>query len=189
MKNKPISFVFFEENLEIKMAAEIKSEGSNQLWVFVPQDLWETFQLMQDNKNPLTETLFYKEVYDNYFWVVSGFTSIHSLKRSCENSVKTLRECANHLSKVARNTGIAGVFGGAAAIVGAAMTVSGLALSPFTAGASLFLTFGGAGVGIAGGVTSLAVSIINSNFEKDAVKKYEKEFSSTRNGILRYLKN
>ena len=186
MKNKPISFVFFEGNLEIKMA---KEGGSNQLWVFVPQDLWETFQLMQDSKNPLIEALFYKEVYDNYFWVVSGFTSIHSLKRSVENSMKTLRECANHLNKVAHNTGIAGAVGGGAAIAGSVMGTFGLFLAPATAGISLFLTLGGAAVGAAGGVTCLAGSIINTVLEKDAVKKYQKDFSSVRNGVLRYLKN
>ena len=92
--------------------------GSGQKWAFVPKDLWDTFQLMQENKNPLTEALFYKEVYDNYFWAVSGFTSIYSFKRNFESSIKTLRESADHLDKVAKDTGIAGAVGGGTAIAG-----------------------------------------------------------------------
>jgi hypothetical protein len=94
--------------------------GHRQKWAFVPEDLWDSFQLMQENKNPLTEALFYKEVYDNYFWAVSGYTSIYSFKTSFEDSIKTLREASDHLDKVAKDTGIAGAVGGGTAIVGTA---------------------------------------------------------------------
>ena len=94
--------------------------GECQKWAFVPEDLWATFQLMQETKNPLTEALFFKEVYDNYFWAVSGFTSIYDFKRNFEDSIKTLREAADHLDKVAVDTGIAGAVGGGSAIAGKA---------------------------------------------------------------------
>ena len=65
------------------------------------------------------------------------------------------------------------------------MSLVGLFLAPFTAGASLALTAGGAALGVAGGATSLTGSLINQSWEKEDAKKYQKEFATMRNGILR----
>eukprot|EP00092_Neocalanus_flemingeri_P106042 GFUD01136004.1.p1 GENE.GFUD01136004.1~~GFUD01136004.1.p1 ORF type:complete len:564 (-),score=128.68 GFUD01136004.1:256-1947(-) len=168
---------------EVKMSNPSKS--TRQTWTFVPNDLLLDFKFMEENKNPLIEASFYKNVYDNYFWAVCGFTSIHALKRAADDSLKLMKNAAEQLDKVAVDTGIAGSVGGGSAITGSVMSIAGLLLAPFTGGASLGLTFGGAAVGIAGGATSLTGTLINQAWEKSEAGKYREEFTEVRSGTLR----
>ncbi|XP_010777148.1 apolipoprotein L5-like [Notothenia coriiceps] len=66
---------------------------------------------------------------------------------------------ADNLDKVSKGTKIAGITGGATSAVGGVAAVAGVALAPFTLGASLLLTVAGAGVMAAGGITGASAAI------------------------------
>lgn len=168
---------------EVKMAEP--STNPNQMWTFVPNDLLPDFKIMEENKNPLLEASFYKNVYDNYFWATCGFTSIYELKRAVEGALNMIRKSSDKLDKVAVDTGITGTVGGGATIASSAMFLTGLCLAPWTGGLSLGLTLGSAAVGVAGAATSITGSIINQAWEKSEGKKYGEEFTKVRSGILR----
>ena len=159
---------------EVEMSAS--SPDGAQMWTCVPKDMIEDFKFMEENKNPLLEASFYRTVYNNYFWAVCGFTSIHELKRDAENALKVMREAATQLDDVAFDTGIAGTVGGAAGITGSVLSLVGLVLAPFSGGASLALTAAGAAFGVAGGgATSLIGDLINDSWEESKVAKYREE--------------
>jgi len=178
-------------NLAMKLNSKNEVEMSPtstdgaQMWTCVPKDLLEDFKFMEENKNPLLEASFYRTVYNNYFWAVCGFTSIHALKRDAENALKVMREAGTQLDDVAFDTGIAGTVGGAAGITGSVLSLVGLVLAPFSGGASLGLTVAGAAVGVAGGATSLTGDLINASWEKSEAAKYREEFTEVRGGLLR----
>ncbi|KAJ4918090.1 hypothetical protein JOQ06_000185 [Pogonophryne albipinna] len=66
---------------------------------------------------------------------------------------------ADNLDKVSKGTKIAGITCGATSAVGGVAAVAGVALAPFTLGASLLLTAAGAGVMAAGGITGASAAI------------------------------
>lgn len=168
---------------EVKMAKP--SSNPNQTWTFVPNNLLPDFKFMEENKNPLLEASFYKNVYDNYFWATCGFTSIYELKRAVEGALNMIRKSADQLDKVAVDTGITGAVGGGATIASSAMFLTGLCLAPVTGGLSLGLSVGSAAVGVAGAATSITGSLINQSWEKGEGKKSGEEFTKVRSGILR----
>lgn len=89
--------------------------------------------------------------------------------RNVDSAISKLRECADDLDKVARDTGIARATGGAAAVLGGVAVIGGLVAAPFTggasaaagfaAGAALTATIGGTAVAAAGGLTALGASL------------------------------
>ena len=168
---------------QIRMAPQ--GDGANQQWLFVPVELLERYTFVQENSNPLLEAAFYKEIYDNYFWAVCGFVSIHAFRHAFENNLKTIRKSGKQLDKVAHDTGIAKTAGGGAAIAGGAMGLAGILLAPFTAGASLGLTIAGAATGVAGATSSLTGGIINTGWEKEEMREFQSSFAKARTSILR----
>lgn len=168
---------------QIRMAS--KGDRANQQWLFVPVELLERFKFVQENSNPLLEAAFYKEIYDNYFWAVCGFVSIHAFRKAFEDNLKTIRESGKQLDKVAHDTGIAQTAGGGAAIAGGIMGLAGILLAPFTAGASLGLTIAGTATGVAGGVSSLTGNLIKQGWEKEEMGVFQSNFAKARTSILR----
>ena len=72
---------------------------------------------------------------------------------------------------MAKDVGIAKTTGGGASIADGTASLLGIFLAPFTAGASLALTVGGALVAGAGGLTSLGACITQHCYNKDEMKK------------------
>ncbi|KAL7825947.1 hypothetical protein SRHO_G00336850 [Serrasalmus rhombeus] len=85
---------------------------------------------------------------------------------------------ADSLSRVGKNTRIAGITGGTTGAVGVAAVVAGVALAPITFGASMVVAGIGVGVAAAGGVTGASAAITSK------VKS-----SQVRNKVERILKN
>ena len=86
--------------------------------------------------------------------------------------------------QVSKGTKIAGITGGATSALGGVAAVAGVALAPFTLGASLLLTVAGAGVMAAGGITGASAAIahkVNRNTPK--YRQHLKAASPWSNGI------
>ena len=77
-----------------------------------------------------------------------------------------INKLANHIEKVAYDTGIARTTGGGLGIASGAMAIGGILAAPFTAGASLALTIGGVATGVASGATTLTASVIKEQHLK-----------------------
>lgn len=74
-------------------------------------------------------------------------------------SVITLHAIADKISDFHQKAKIAGITGGTTTAVGGVTAIAGLALAPFTFGASLVITAVGVGVATAGGITSASAAI------------------------------
>ena len=72
------------------------------------------------------------------------------------------RKHADHIEKVVHDTGIARTTGGAVGIVSGGAAIAGIILAPFTAGASLALTVGGTGGGVASAGTTITAEIVRN---------------------------
>ncbi|KAK6469671.1 apolipoprotein L3-like [Huso huso] len=92
--------------------------------------------------------------------------------------VEDLKKIADIMDKLQMNSTLANVAGSSAAVAGSVLTITGLALLPFTLGASAILTGVGLGVGVAGGVTTVTAdvcrSVKNKNFNNDVKEAHEK---------------
>ena len=172
------------DNQEVKTAAQQPGKSSQQ-WILVPEALYPEFLAVEENNNPLEKAAFFSKLYSDYFWTASGFFSIEEFEQSASMSLRTMKECAEQLDKVASDTGISTTVGGAAGITGGVLSILGLCAAPFTFGLSLGLTIGGAAVGVAGGAATLTGSLINQSWEHSEKKEFQLEFAALRTGVLR----
>lgn len=74
-------------------------------------------------------------------------------------SIIRLHTIADDISNFHQKARIAGITGGTTTAVGGVTAIAGLALAPFTFGASLVVTAVGVGVATAGGITSASAAI------------------------------
>lgn len=87
-------------------------------------------------------------------------------KRTIED-LKTKRDKIIQVCKDARRTRVAGAV---TSLIGGGLTVVGLGLIPVTLGGSLALSVVGAGIGVAGGVTSVSATFANAVISKTNLK-------------------
>ncbi|XP_077445651.1 uncharacterized protein LOC144066181 isoform X2 [Stigmatopora argus] len=93
--------------------------------------------------------------------------------------VVKLHALADHLATFHQKAKVAGITGGTTAAVGGVTAIAGLALAPFTFGASLIVTAVGVGVATAGGITSASASIsdnVNNIQERKKVEAVLREY-------------
>ena len=87
-------------------------------------------------------------------------------------TIKLLDQHKNEVLKIVRDTRIAKIVGASTSLaIGGTLTIAGLALIPFTFGASVGLSVAGAAMGVAGTVTSAGASIVSSIMSNSRVKK------------------
>ena len=122
-----------------------------------------------DDENPVAIAAYWKNVLDNQKDAVLDRVA-SSLKSKSKEAVSTIRTHASHLDGVAKDCGIATTVGGSAGVLGGAMVIGGIA-APFTGGLSLGLTLGGAGLGVAGGLTNITASLVNHGLEKSDIER------------------
>ena len=144
-----------------------------QKWYFIPENAWDDFQLVQADPNSLNKAQFWKYLADNYIDVIIGY-SIDDYEDKVRKACNIMDECSSKLKKVAKGTGIARTVGGSVSIAGGGMTLAGLALTPFTAGTSIFLTIAGIATGALGGVTSFSSILVNHVWDRCGQKKIAK---------------
>ena len=137
----------------------------SQKWFFIPENAWSDFQLVQADPNPLNKAQFWKHLADSYLDVIIGY-NIEDYEDKVHKACEIIEWCSSKLDQVAKSSGIAKTVGGSAQIVGGGLAIAGIALFPFTAGASLGLTIAGMTTCAAGGVTSCGSSLVNQICDK-----------------------
>lgn len=80
-----------------------------------------------------------------------------------QQTISKLYDIANECDTLHRDCNIANVTGSSVGAAGGLMALGGLALAPFTFGASLSLTVAGAATGVAGAATNITTSIVESS--------------------------
>lgn len=71
-----------------------------QKWLFVPEKAWDDFKLVQAKPNALNRAQFWKNLADNYFNVVIGY-SIDDYENGAKVAVEAMDKCATFLEKIA----------------------------------------------------------------------------------------
>ena len=147
--------------------AEPKSAA--QRWEFVPENLWKQYEKSLESKNPVEEAEFWRMVAEQHIKVIIGY-DIDQYEKAIPKALRDIRQCADDLKKVARDTGIARTTGGAAGIAGGIALMGGL-LAPLTGGLSLVLTAAGAPVAVGGGITTVSSTIAKMYLDKGSAQK------------------
>lgn len=91
-------------------------------------------------------------------------------------AIISLHALADDISEFHHKAKIAGISGGTTTAVGTVTAITGLALAPFTFGASLLVTAVGVGVATAGGITSASAAISDNVHSKNDRKKVTQVF-------------
>ncbi|EFB16046.1 hypothetical protein PANDA_022033, partial [Ailuropoda melanoleuca] len=91
------------------------------------------------------------------------------LKLKLEERIRKLYELADEIDRVHKNCTISNIVAGSTGIISGLLTLIGLGLAPFTAGASLTLSAAGAGLGAASAVTQVSTSIVESSSESSTI--------------------
>ena len=84
---------------------------------------------------------------------------LHLWREVRENTIAELREIAEYIDKVGRQTGIARVVGSGGGVVAGGLTLAGGVMTVMTAGAALPVLAAGAGLGLASGVTGASAAL------------------------------
>nr|XP_020726648.1 apolipoprotein L3-like [Odocoileus virginianus texanus]XP_020726649.1 apolipoprotein L3-like [Odocoileus virginianus texanus]XP_020726650.1 apolipoprotein L3-like [Odocoileus virginianus texanus]XP_020726651.1 apolipoprotein L3-like [Odocoileus virginianus texanus] len=82
------------------------------------------------------------------------------VKQELKESIKKLRELADHVDKVHRDCTISNVVASSTGIASGTLSILGLVLAPFTAGLSLGLSVTGIGLGAAAAVTGVSTMVV-----------------------------
>ncbi|KAK1886333.1 Apolipoprotein L3 [Dissostichus eleginoides] len=123
------------------------------------------------------ETKIIKAQAENLYKAIQRFILLFSEHgKTLNKHTQELLCIADNLDKVSKGTKIAGITGGATSALGGVAAVAGVALAPFTAGASLLLTVAGAGVMAAGGITGASAAIAHKANVDQGKKKIDKTF-------------
>ncbi|XP_042549327.1 apolipoprotein L2-like isoform X2 [Dipodomys spectabilis] len=109
--------------------------------------------MAMDNKDRLQKDLKDMKIFAGRF---------PQVKSEVEGCIRRLRALAEEVSKVHKDCTISSIVANFTAVASGLMTLSGLALAPFTAGLSLGLSLGGIGLGAAASVTSAATSTVEA---------------------------
>ncbi|RXM99846.1 Apolipoprotein L3 [Acipenser ruthenus] len=105
---------------------------------------------------------------------LKGFVQMYqNEKPQITHFLTELNRIADELDEDDRKATIAKTTGSSVSVVGGVMAIAGLALAPFTCGATLELTVAGAEVTVAGGVTNVGIEIAKGVRARDKNKRLE----------------
>ncbi|CAE7515277.1 APOL3, partial [Symbiodinium sp. CCMP2456] len=123
-----------------------------------------------------------KELLGEVISITALLTDDEALRLSCGFTVEELlakrrlagdllRELAEHLDRVCRDTGIARTTGGGTAILGGVLGAAGLVLAPVSGGTSMTLSLTGAGLGVGAAAATLTAAVVKDAYVKGASKR------------------
>ena len=112
---------------------------------------------VQDMQNILGTMMQFTETKEKFFCKMPEWRTTR------QRTINKLYEIANECNNLHKDCNIANVTGSSVGAAGGLMALGGLALAPFTFGASLSLTIAGAATGVAGATTNIITSIVESS--------------------------
>lgn len=107
------------------------------------------------------------------------------LKRKLEEHIRKLRALADHLDQVHRGCTISNVVSGSTSI---AATIAGLALAPFTGGASLMISAASLGLGAAAAATGATTTIVEESIRMADESEARRLIEASMDIVSRILK-
>ena len=96
---------------------------------------------------------------------------LHLWREVRQNTIIRLREIADYIDSVAKQTGVAKVVGSGGGVLAGGLTVVGGVMTVLTAGAALPVLVAGAGLGLASGITGGAAAITKKILESKQMSK------------------
>uniref|UniRef100_UPI0037E9ABC9 serine/threonine-protein kinase Nek11-like n=1 Tax=Semicossyphus pulcher TaxID=241346 RepID=UPI0037E9ABC9 len=130
------------------------------------------------------------EILERHITLTCIFNKCKTTAEYLQTQLVKLKAVADNLERVHTGTTIGSLAGGVVGAAGGIATIVGLALSPFTMGASLIVTGTGVAVSVAGGVTAGASNITNmvtQSSDRKAVRRIIKEFEEKVNALATWL--
>lgn len=120
--------------------------------------------------NPVDVFCYWKSILHYDIKALIG-CNISDYKKTIEEAVRQMRQCADTLDTVITKSSIARAVGAGLGAVGSIAGFVGICFAPLTGGTSLLLSTGSAVSTVAGGVTSLAGAFVMRGWEKDQTSK------------------
>ena len=98
---------------------------------------------------------------------------LHLWREVRQNTVVRLREIADYIDNVAKQTGVAKVVGSSGGVLAGGLTIIGGVMTVLTAGAALPVLVAGAGLGLASGITGGAAAITKKILSSKQMSKVQ----------------
>ena len=98
---------------------------------------------------------------------------LHLWREVRQNTVVRLREIADYIDNVAKQTGVAKVVGSSGGVLAGGLTIVGGVMTVLTAGAALPVLVAGAGLGLASGITGGAAAITKKILSSKQMSKVQ----------------
>merc|ERR1712013_624993 len=98
---------------------------------------------------------------------------LHLWREVRQNTIIRLREIADYIDSVAKQTGVAKVVGSGGGVLAGGLTVVGGVMTVMTAGAALPVLVAGASLGLASGITGGAAAITKKVLNSQQMKRVE----------------
>ena len=160
-----------QDKYSLLQAYTVTNEGNAMpKWRLIPQATWNAYTEYLCNPNPLIMALILKANLLEHLESILGCT-ITEYEITLAECVSTVNDCAARLDEVLKDEGKAKSTGESVVMAGKTLSLLGLYLSPFTAGASLALTVAGGVTAGAGGLTSLGATITESCYNSSEQSK------------------
>ncbi|XP_067903663.1 apolipoprotein L6-like [Heterodontus francisci] len=141
----------------------------------IPEELWE--QLKTELEKRAEDCRSFVKQFPDWRDQIRGY-------------IKELQEIADSVDEYHRSSTIASVTGASAAVVGGALSLSGIIASPFTSGASLGLTAVGAGVSATGAATNFTAGVTENVAQSNKQKRVDEiieQYNNRCKEMAKYL--
>ncbi|XP_042121118.2 apolipoprotein L3-like [Peromyscus maniculatus bairdii] len=110
------------------------------------------------------------------------------LKRKLEEHIRKLRDLADHLDQVHKGCTISNVVSGSVGTASGVLGILGLALAPFTEGASPLLSATAVGLGATAGVTGVTTTVVEESIRVSDEVEARRLVGASQNIIKEILK-
>merc|ERR1712126_244989 len=91
---------------------------------------------------------------------------LHLWREVRTKTISELREIADYIDKISKQTGIAKVVGSGGGVLAGGLTLAGGVMTVVTAGAALPVLAAGAGLGLASGITGASAALSKNSFKQ-----------------------
>ena len=147
-----------------------EDENQNEKFKNQDKDIEDTIaKIAEDDAIDLTE----KDINEVVSELRHLEERLHLWREVRQNTVVRLREIADYIDNVAKQTGVAKVVGSSGGVLAGGLTIVGGVMTVLTAGAALPVLVAGAGLGLASGITGGAAAITKKILSSKQMSKVQ----------------